>query len=361
MQSAIVNGLLGISLTPAFHCSTGNCTWPAITKLGICSSCTNVTAQSPKTCSARNSSTSTQTCIYKTPANIPLTATNGLGANGTYTYLNTTVDPTYTEDHQPLLSFAILRSPPTAHLTTDGVLPPDIFECTFQWCAQRTSNFRVHNAVLHPGTTATTPLKIPFTNGTWTPTYLNGRVYATLVAAADAWDGNGSRTFYVHSADYSSTRQVLASLLVTQLASFNADTGGFLVAPVLLFADDLPQKMSAIAATMTDLIQRCGNGSAVVGQAFQERTFVRVRWAWLVLPAVLVVAAAGVLQAEVVVNRRRGGLLWKSSVLPLLFYGFERPVDAPVGEKLSGVEARAWAVEARLGEGRGGEWRFFVD
>ncbi|KAB2575341.1 hypothetical protein DBV05_g6032 [Lasiodiplodia theobromae] len=369
MQSAIVNGILGISLTPTFHCSTGNCTWPDITKLGVCASCTNVTTETGKSCGSRDPSSSTQTCQYTTPANINITATNGLGANGTYTYLNTSVDTVFTEDNQPLLRFGILRSPPTENVDKDGVLPPDISECTFEWCAQKTSGFRVHSGVLQPGNTTSTPIKIAFTNGQWTPHTLNGRTYVELDVAPDAapWDGgssSSSRAFYVHSADYSSTRQLLVNLLVTQLASFNADAdagGGFQVAPVLLFAGgDLSRTMGAVAASMTDLVQRCANGSAVRGQAFRDEAFVRVRWPWLVLPAVLVLVAAALLQAAVVVNRRRGSALWKSSVLPLLFHGFERPLDAPLGERLSRVEARAWGMETSLRESSEGASRFVI-
>lgn len=366
MQSAIVNGILGISLNPTFHCSTGNCTWPDITKLGVCASCTNVTTETRKSCGSRDPSSSTQTCQYTTPANINITATNGLGANGTYTYLNSSVDTVFTEDNQPLLRFGILRSPPTENVDRDGVFPPDISECTFEWCAQKTSGFRVNSGVLQPGNTTSTPIKIAFTNGQWTPHTLNGRTYVELDVAPDApWDSSNSssRTFYVHSADYSSMRQLLVNLLITQLASFNADAGagGFQVAPVLLFADgDLSRTMGAVAASMTDLVQRCDNGSAVRGQAFRDEAFVRVRWPWLILPAALVLVAAALLLAAVVVNRRRGSALWKSSVLPLLFHGFERPLDAPLGERLSMVEARAWGVEASLRESSRGASRFVV-
>ncbi|KAL1622695.1 hypothetical protein SLS54_004713 [Diplodia seriata] len=368
-----------------------NCTWPDITKFGVCSTCTNVTSSSPKTCTARDASTSTQTCHYTTPSNINITSTNGLGANGTWTYLNTTADQTFTATDQPLMRFAILRSPPTADVDTTGVQPADIAECTFHYCAQTTSAFRINNGVLRPGTTASTPLNIAFTpSGEWIPHTANNRTYATLspdttstTTSTTTNTTNTTTTFYIHTADLGIARTLLTNILVTSLSSSNPDTDTrkFQTAPLLLFAADLSTTLANIAASMSDLMQRCDNGSLVVGAAMRDETFVRVRWAWLVLPVALVGVAGGVLVGSVLaVGRgrgRRGGEagfgggggggggvpVWKSSVLPLLFHGFERPVEAPPGERLSRVEARAWGVEARLAhEGRegGGESRFVL-
>ncbi|KAL1646955.1 hypothetical protein SLS58_003092 [Diplodia intermedia] len=289
MQSAIVTGLLSTSVAPTYYCSTGNCTWPDITKFGVCSTCTNVTSSSPKTCTARDASTSTQTCHYTTPSNINITSTNGLGANGTWTYLNTTADPTFTATDQPLMRFAILRSPPTADVDATGVQPADIAECTFHYCAQTTSAFRIDNGVLRPGTTASTPLNIAFApSGEWIPYTANNRIYATLspdTTTSTNTTNTTNTTFHIHTADLGIARTLLTNILATSLSSFNtdADTAKFQTAPLLLFAADLSATLANIAASMSDLMQRCDNGSLVVGAAVRDETFVRVRWACSVI------------------------------------------------------------------------------
>ncbi|KAL1621623.1 hypothetical protein SLS56_009159 [Neofusicoccum ribis] len=356
MQTAIVNGLLGISLTPTFHCSTGNCTWPELTKLGVCGSCMNVTEETKKDCGDRDPDSSMQTCDYTTPANITITATTGLGGNGTYTYLNSSAMSISADDNAPLLRLGILRSPPTANVDKDGVLPPDISECSFEWCAQQCSGFSVSKGVLQQGGLVSAPLNA-FSNGSWTPAYVGDRVYASLQAPDGTWQGN--RTFFVHTADYNIARQLLENLLVTQLASFNEEAPAFQVAPILLFATNISQTMADIATSMTNVMQSSDNGTEVIGQAFHNETFVHVRWPWLILPATLVFITAILLQAAVVESHRRNSLLWKSSILPFLFHGFEKPVDAPP-EKLSLVEARAWRMAACLQKINEREYRFIL-
>lgn len=49
MQAAVLSGIYGLSSEPPFNCPSGNCIWPAITALGLCSSCQNVTAETSKT------------------------------------------------------------------------------------------------------------------------------------------------------------------------------------------------------------------------------------------------------------------------------------------------------------------------
>lgn len=42
MQGAFFNGLFNLSTKLDFSCSTGNCTWPAFSSLGVCSTCDRV-------------------------------------------------------------------------------------------------------------------------------------------------------------------------------------------------------------------------------------------------------------------------------------------------------------------------------
>jgi L-lactate permease len=50
MQGAIQNGLYTLKSPVEFTCTTANCTWPTFYTVGICSSCTNVTAKVNATC-----------------------------------------------------------------------------------------------------------------------------------------------------------------------------------------------------------------------------------------------------------------------------------------------------------------------
>lgn len=71
-----------------------------------------------------------------------------------------------------------------------------------------------------------------------------------------------------------------------------------------------------------------GKTAAVaLGRAYKTEVCVRFEWRWLVLPACLVAASALLLAATVLADglSRRRRPIWKSSLLPLLYYGFARP------------------------------------
>ncbi|KAG8166857.1 hypothetical protein KVR01_002546 [Diaporthe batatas] len=61
---------------------------------------------------------------------------------------------------------------------------------------------------------------------------------------------------------------------------------------------------------------------AVLGQALQTRLCSRIQYSWLAFPAVLVVATNGLLAWTMYQGSRRQGrvMVWKTSILPLLFY-----------------------------------------
>ncbi|KAK4207276.1 hypothetical protein QBC37DRAFT_98918 [Rhypophila decipiens] len=59
-------------------------------------------------------------------------------------------------------------------------------------------------------------------------------------------------------------------------------------------------------------------------QALVTETYIRVRWQWLILPILETVLTAGMLIITIVVDRRSGYPLLKSSSLGLLFYGLRR-------------------------------------
>lgn len=71
-----------------------------------------------------------------------------------------------------------------------------------------------------------------------------------------------------------------------------------------------------------------GKTAAVaLGRAYTTEVCVRFQWCWLLLPACLVAASALLLAATVLADglSRRRRPIWKSSLLPLLYYGFARP------------------------------------
>lgn len=119
--------------------------------------------------------------------------------------------------------------------------------------------------------------------------------------------------------------------------------------------DSISAVMSRMADAITNQLRMngtdwYGNPSNVTGTAFQTVVCTQFQWGWLLFPAGVVLASAVLLIATAwrsssssrwgKVRSNRGGLrglpVWKSSILPLLFYGLEdgaRLKGAPVEDK----------------------------
>lgn len=117
--------------------------------------------------------------------------------------------------------------------------------------------------------------------------------------------------------------------------------------------DSISAVMSRMADAITNQLRMngtdwYGNPSNVTGTAFQTVVCTQFQWGWLLFPAGVVLASAVLLAATAwrsssrwgKLCSNRGGLqglpVWKSSILPLLFYGLEdgaRLKGAPVEDK----------------------------
>jgi hypothetical protein len=77
-----------------------------------------------------------------------------------------------------------------------------------------------------------------------------------------------------------------------------------------------------------------------------------VNWTWVALPGSLVTLGAVFLLLTILLTRRQGLTLWKSSLLAVLFHGLLTPPSgADVAEKyevISDMEQSARAVRVRL-------------
>ncbi|PWY73124.1 hypothetical protein BO94DRAFT_607607 [Aspergillus sclerotioniger CBS 115572] len=84
----------------------------------------------------------------------------------------------------------------------------------------------------------------------------------------------------------------------------------------------LATTMDKIGAALSKLARTYSNNS-IYGVVITQDSYVAVKWPWLALPAVLLVAGTVFLIATALITSHDGASLWKSSVLPLLFHGPE--------------------------------------
>lgn len=84
--------------------------------------------------------------------------------------------------------------------------------------------------------------------------------------------------------------------------------------------------MESLAASLTKLGIDSDNAPLITGMVGNPKTFIRVRWLWLILPIVLSLSGVVLLLLTIVQTKRQHMPLWKGSLLPLLYHGLD---DAP--------------------------------
>lgn len=99
------------------------------------------------------------------------------------------------------------------------------------------------------------------------------------------------------------------------------------------------QLFHGIADAISTVIQSPHNPNVtnITAVAYGPEVFVQVRWAWFVMPLALVFASISFLVATILQSRCRS-YLFKTSLLPMLFYGVEGPVAVEEKNKLHAKE-----------------------
>lgn len=88
-------------------------------------------------------------------------------------------------------------------------------------------------------------------------------------------------------------------------------------------------------------------GAAAYGQTQNLHNVIRVHWVWMILPCVVVASTIAFFVWVVISNR--GEMVWKSSPLPLLFFGLDSETREIINEELNGT-ATISKLEERAAE-----------
>ncbi|KAK5690875.1 hypothetical protein LTR97_012038 [Elasticomyces elasticus] len=131
------------------------------------------------------------------------------------------------------------------------------------------------------------------------------------------------------------------------MASRGINPGGYNVdVTKWIIAQNLSTVLDSVAASLTQLGLSANTTDQVRGLAYQREVHVSVAWVWLSLPIALTLGSILLLIAAAVQSKRYKVKLWKSSVLPLLYHGFE---DGRLGGNLV-PEAVSGMAEVAGGE-----------
>ncbi|KAF7186608.1 hypothetical protein HII31_12017 [Pseudocercospora fuligena] len=366
MQSAVLTGLVlplqSIHQQSQATCPSGNCTWPVIRSLAVCSICKDITSGFRQTLvdqptgpqlSRSGMVLHDNATRYSLGDHVYIDNIDGYTVeNANFLHLTafSSEDPrtsiTMQEVDTLMISTTFLSVLPDAENpnATWPNLPLVAAECVLYYCV-RSYNVSMRDNIVHEVSSEnadmhrspdswqwTGPGKIPAENATGN----------TMEWGLDV--GMGHRTDLMIGDGYNVTQTALAGigkLLQTTFIRAEATTkienkASNLTAYYMVmsgnpeYAPDAMQPIyeqknftatfEAIAASMSNAMRAHQNGSlSVTGEVGIPNTKYRVEWPWIILPIVVVLAS--LIQLVMTIYESRHHPLWKSDVLAVLSRG----------------------------------------
>ncbi|KAH1329669.1 hypothetical protein KXX47_006693 [Aspergillus fumigatus] len=300
---AMYNGIMQTSLNhqSSVTCPTGNCTFAPYQSLGFCSTCSDLTSE----LTLASSDDDTYSYNYTLPNDLFFNTT----AASPYTIKATTNVDLVRLDASGLpliLNFSAI--------TTSGkTMPPQVtaMECAFYFCVS------THRAIVRRGDL--TEESFPTTT---ISNYSTNNFTMNAVASAQPCLNDGQCHYAINWLSILAMRNTISPLVsgfgmlpVSNRPYFTSDTLRALYGG----SGNLTQingTFASIAAALTANARNRVCQGAVLGDAWTNVSYIRIRWLWMLLPIVLVVLS--ILFFIVTIVHTRNQYIWKSSPLALL-------------------------------------------
>lgn len=289
-------------------CSTGNCTFDEFDTLAICSACANITGRLTK-------STNSNGTFWALPNGFIIKENEDTVASTGGSY-----DPLVLQAGLPIVNITAIQ-PCTEE--NKGCIP-SAQECMLHWCVNR-YGANVSQGIYHEQVLDT--VKYGYKNKaahSWNDTYVFRNNFSSQAIAAQ--QGGNYTNLTVGTWGAATFTHLIAAKLslkvfdyegydatLTKLSNFPGtplDMAPFFEAMALSLTSAVLSDKSAAAGLQT-----------VTAQATSEVPFIRVRWAWIILPVGLELAVFVLLCSTVVITKRKGLPIWKNSILAAVIFG----------------------------------------
>jgi hypothetical protein len=336
LQTAIVNGMVNQTAQPFFVCPTGadNCQWSNFTTLGVCSICEDITETVTYNCSYVSPTSTTFNCDYQSPkfGDILDQSVNVGDAVGK---VRLSYDPHLTENSNVSTTFAtfvsdngqgIIAVKPLESVTgvsnnaTANAPPVQVYTSSWAWCAQTFQNVTASPGFLPPSPSTSEILwnKEAVDSGDGFHTQVSNFVSNTTGKVYQI-NSDANLSFWTLITSLFSATEFQQDSTHSNGAISHLDFGGALA------KGDFPTISSNVAETLSAHVRSHNldnpNATTLSGTVQFKETYVKVRWAWLILPLVETLLASLLLIGSIVIST--GHPLWKNSVTASLFHGLE--------------------------------------
>lgn len=329
MQKSVRLSLYDEPQLPDLHCPGSVCTYPSFASIGVSSQCQDVTAGSKSNCTIRTSQPTQsqyETCNITTPGGFQLQGLQvhkdnraPLGMTGSSSSTKETVSPGLV-GVDVLLEFGILQYPDESG---DFKTHMQVHECTMRMCAVEYTGWSSTSETVHPGLLKTYSM----TNSTPLEDMGQGDELMKLTVSDPAFL-YPTKSYGLNIENVGSLQSILDdNLIPTERGAFGSVASALFGSP-----GGVPAALANVAAAITHRMLDGPNSTVTRVPVSDYEVVIVVRWAWIALPAALVLAAGLLLLAVVDRTRRAEQLVWKSSLTPLLLAPESYPV-ARAGQK----------------------------
>ncbi|KAK4984803.1 hypothetical protein LTR50_006373 [Elasticomyces elasticus] len=361
-------------LIPVSGCDSGNCTFGTYQSLAVCSKCADISSAIKNPCAGRH-------CYDNDFYSIARHSNLTLAVNGGV--INTTSDALYPSE-DTLSGIGPLIARYQALIATDYSNPGSgalATECALYWCVQTyegcsedgffaeviTSNWTNTSAAAHTFYNQPTGIQMTPPDCSRNNTTPSNSSYCTYwVSWASQYGlqtfltgGTAGGGFLNGSASFKNTTANKWHFTTYQAAALT-----FYSTEATALNTNIWTNIDMVASYMTYAVRK---SPLSLSQFYPELTFgytdyplqlFKVRWGWMAFPFALVLLSLAFLATTIVKSRHHQP--WKSSVLPLMFHGFDDDDRRNFGQvdTLTDMENEMRGRQVRLGHDSKGKLRF---
>lgn len=379
-------------------CPSGNCTWPSYKSLGFCSQCSDITSTATLNCSMPSSSHKMKqnatlkgfndswngTCEVVLPRGRPSgTTLEATIRNGTTSLLYWSMEAVWMVETDPVLdgrAYSGVENPllVLAQSTlgfddnritnlsdpTEGIFIKNVTQCALTFCVKEYNVHVINGAAVteksSPDFGKMENITGPGINGNssllcWAPSQIPNdteRHYDIVYPKDSVSRAMGPKFTYcefeTHGPLILSGELLVGSTSDARWRVKSWDNGQRAVSLDNLnqiLALGLDVLVSQVADSLTQTLLQNSN-ITIPGTIYTDEVIVRVQWAWIILPTLLVILGNVFLVWTTYASKKK--IIWKSSVLAFLFHGLDDQKERDDCMTASGMEKLAEAMHVQL-------------
>lgn len=227
-----------------------------------------------------------------------------------------------------------------------------MYDCSLRFCGKSYAGLNFTNSTYNEAP----PEEWDFESVSAEWTSINDDVYRNFnpPSSISGFTGNSSAKWTVNRSDWQSistylTQQFTSAKQTISDEYLDSAAPDQTVASQLYHSTNIFETMDNIATSMTNKIRNSTIGTPFQGKATRDQTKIRVRWPWMILPIVFVLARNVLLLLSILESSKHHTPLWRSSSLALLYHGLEKVPDGHAMATLSEMEESSTIVRVRLG------------